>query len=368
MASVKKRPDGRWRARYRDPAGKEHARHFDTRRDAERWLTTVEHSKLTGAYIDPVAGKVTFRTYAENWRTMQPHRASTAISVEQDLRLHIYPAIGDRPVAAVRSSEIQALVTGLSSKLAPATLERVYGRISAVFGAAARDRVIAVSPCAHVRLPRRGQAPIEEVLTPAQVHALAAAMPPRYRALVVAGAGLGLRPGELFGLATARIDFLRRTVRVDQQLVRVRGRGVELGSTKTPASNRTVPLPNVVGEALAGHLAAWPEHPELGLIFTNERGGPIQQHPFAMVWATARARAGLPTWATPHDLRHHYASVLIAAGASVKVVQRRLGHSSAVTTLDTYSHLFPDEEDRTRQAIDAALGAPADSARTEVAG
>lgn len=365
MASVKKRPDGRWRARYRDPSGKEHARHFDRRADAERWLTTVEHSKLTGAYIDPVAGRVTFRTFAEGWRQMQPHRASTAVSVEQDLRLHVYPTIGDRPVAAVRASEVQALVTGLSSKLAPSTLERVHGRVSAVFGAAMRDRVIAVSPCGNVKLPRRGPAPIEDVLTPAQVHALAAAMPPRYRALVIAGAGLGLRPGELFGLATSRVDFLRRTVRVDQQLVRVRGRGVELGPTKTPASNRTVPLPNVVGEALAAHLAAWPEHPDLGLIFTNERGAPIQQHPFAMVWATARERARLPAWATPHDLRHHYASVLIASGASVKAVQRRLGHSSAKTTLDTYSHLFPDEEDRTRQAIDAALAPPADSPRTE---
>jgi integrase len=86
----------------------------------------------------------------------------------------------------------------------------------------------------------------------------------------------------------------------------------------------------------------------------------VQQHPWAEVWGTARKRAGLPAWATPHDLRHHYASILIASGASVKVVQTRLGHRSAKTTLDTYGHLFHDEEDRTRQAVDAAFAARAE--------
>jgi integrase len=74
------------------------------------------------------------------------------------------------------------------------------------------------------------------------------------------------------------------------------------------------------------------------------------------VWVTARTRAESPAWATPHDLRHYYALVLIRSGASVKVVQTRLGHSSAKTTLDIYGHLFADEEDRTRAAIDAELG------------
>ena len=90
-------------------------------------------------------------------------------------------------------------------------------------------------------------------------------------------------------------------------------------------------------------------------MFTNERDDPIQQHPFAAMWQTARRKARLPEWATPHDLRHYYASVLIRSGASIKVIQNRLGHASAKTTLDTYGHLFPDEADRTRAALDAEL-------------
>lgn len=74
-----------------------------------------------------------------------------------------------------------------------------------------------------------------------------------------------------------------------------------------------------------------------------------------MLFANALRRARLPEWPTPHDLRHFYASTLIRSGASVKVVQTRLGHSSAKTTLDVYGHLFPDEEDRTRRAIEQAF-------------
>jgi len=73
----------------------------------------------------------------------------------------------------------------------------------------------------------------------------------------------------------------------------------------------------------------------------------------------------LPEGTRFHDLRHYYASLLIRHGESVKTVQARLGHASAAETLDTYSHLWPDSDDRTREAVDAVLGSPADSLRTE---
>lgn len=351
--------DARWRARWRSPDGKTREKWFGRRVDAERWLTSVQHGKLTGSYVDPRAGKVTFRSYAEEWRQNQIHGHGTAVAVEQHLRLHVYPAIGDRPIAAIRTSEIQGLVRQMETTLAASTVAVVYGRVVAVFRAALRDRIVAVSPCVGVKLPRSsGSSAVTEVLEPDQVLALAEAVPQRYRALIIAHAGLGLRPGELFGLTADRVDFLRRTVRVDQQMVRIRGEGVQLTSKlKTRAAYRTLPLPDVVTRAVAAHMQAFPPHPELGLIFTNERSGPIQQSPFSQLFASGARRAGLPEWATPHDLRHFYASTLIRSGASVKVVQVRLGHESAKTTLDVYSKLFPDEEDRTRLAVDEVLGA-----------
>lgn len=225
-------------------------------------------------------------------------------------------------MAAIRSSEIQGLVSRLGDDLSPSTVAVVYGRVVAVFKAAVRDRIVASSPCIGIRLPSATPtSAVTEVLTTAQVSALAEAVPGQYRAVILAGAGLGLRPGELFGLAVDRVEFLKRRVRVDQQLVRVRGSGVALGPLKTPSSYRTVPLPAGVATATATHMELYPPHPGLGLVFTNERGAPIQQSPFSAMFTNARRRAGLPDWATPHDLRHFYASTLIRSGASVKAIR-----------------------------------------------
>ena len=146
MASIDRYPGGRWRARWREPAGKSRSKVFDRKIDAQRHLTGVEHSMLTGAYTDPSAGKVTFRTFAEQWRAMQVHRLGTATAVEQQLRLHVYPQIGDRPIGAIRPGEIQAMVQRLGDSLAPSTVEVIYGRVVAVFRAAIRDRVLRGEP------------------------------------------------------------------------------------------------------------------------------------------------------------------------------------------------------------------------------
>jgi integrase len=345
MASIKRRPDGRWRARYRDPAGQEHAKHFARRVDAERFLTTVEHSKLTGGYVDPRAGRVTFGEYASTWQAGQVCRPSSAAKIDRTLRLHVLPRWGTRPMASIRPSEVQSWVRELSDRLAPNTVTGVVRTTSACFKAAIADRIIAVSPCTGVKIPEAHRDRVQP-LELAQVQALADAMPDRYRALVVLGAGTGVRISEALGLTVNRVDFLGRMLTIDRQLVT----GDELGPPKTRASVRDIPLPDVVLDAIAEHLRSYPSD---GFVFTNEAGKPIARNRFAEVWSRARAAAALPTTISYHDLRHHYASLLIRHGESVKVVQARLGHASAAETLDTYSHLWPDSEDRTRSAVDS---------------
>jgi integrase len=73
------------------------------------------------------------------------------------------------------------------------------------------------------------------------------------------------------------------------------------------------------------------------------------------MWHRAALQASLPEWATFHDLRHFHASLLISRGCLVKAVQKRLGHQSAMETLDTYGHLWPDSDDETRNAVDQVL-------------
>jgi len=359
MASIARRPDGQWRARYRDAAGKEHARHFARKVDAQRWLDEVNASVLTGAYVDPKAGRITLRDYATTWQASHVGRDHTASNIDVALRRHILPALGERPVATLRRSDVQGLVKALSATLKPSTVKLVYGVLSRVLTAAVEDRVLPVSPCRRIILPAIPRGEIEPA-TAEQVHELADAMPARYRAAVVLLAGSGLRIGEALGLRVSDVDFLRRTVKVERQ----RYRTGAVGPTKTAASVRTVPLGRVVIDELAAHLAAYPPGEWM---FTQSDGAPLDYYGWQQAWRTVQRATGLDV--NTHGLRHFAASALIAGGASVKQVQTVLGHSSAATTLQVYSHLWPGDDDRTRSVMDAALdvlrtgrgpGAPAD--------
>ncbi|MGV0732854.1 tyrosine-type recombinase/integrase [Mycolicibacter sinensis] len=350
----------RWLARYVDDAGREHTKSFARKVDAGRWLEGQTAAVVSGTHVDPRAGEVTFRDYAERWRKMQVQRPSSQAHVETMLRRHTYPVFGDRQLASIMPSDVQAWVKGLA--LAPATVAVIHGIASTIFKSAVRDRRVASNPCEGTKLPKVQRAPVVP-LTTEQVEAVRAALPAELQALVTLAAGTGMRQGECFGLTVDRVRFLERAATVDRQLVTVQGKAPEFGPPKTQASNRVIPLPQVVVDALAAHLAAFPAGPD-GLMFTL-KGKPLTRATFGHAWRPAARKATLPAGTGFHALRHYYASLLIRHGESVKTVQARLGHASAVETLDTYSHLWPDSDDRTRDAIDSVLGKPAaDQLRT----
>jgi integrase len=358
MASIAKRPDGRWRARYRDAAGREHSKHFDRKIDAQRWLDQVTAAVVTGQYVDPALGRVTFKQYATAWADAQPWRPKTVQRVKSALTTHINPTFGDRPIASIRTSEVQSLVRTWSTTLAPYSVKMIYTTLRSVFKAAETDRVIARSPCVRIVLPSmsRRHLVIPEVAT---LRAIGEALPEDLTIVPLIAAGLGLRPGEVYGLAVEHIDFLRRSVAVTQQLDGAR----KTAPLKTAASYRTVPLPRVVGEALSDHIARTGR--TSGLLFLETDGRPVRLSEANAAWRHACTKAkseGLRL----HDCRHAYASALIAAGESVKTIQARLGHASAMVTLDVYGHLWPDSEEQTRVAVDRWLDAPADCVRTQI--
>jgi len=279
---------------------------------------------------------------------------------------------------------VQAWVTALTDTLAPATIETVFRHLSAAMKAAVNDRLIGRSPCDGVKLPRKekrkAQAPTID-----QVMAIRSGMAARYQALVLLASGTGLRLGEALGLTVDRVDFLRRTITVDRQLITPSTGRPVFGPPKTPSSNRVIPVAEAVLIELAEHLRL---HPALGddageftgLIFHTEAGAPIRRSTFHPAWrrATKAATTHLGELAaqiqredeaieahkvaaatgavTFHQLRHFYASALIASGCSVVAVQHALGHSTPTETLNTYAHLWPTDEDRTRDAITSVLG------------
>jgi integrase len=180
----------------------------------------------------------------------------------------------------------------------------------------------------------------------------------RWRPIVTILAGSGLRVGELLGLTPADVSVVFRTVRVERQRLQS---GSLSDLPKTKSSRRTVPVGDVAVEALREQV----EHSTPGALFTDELGEPLTYRRWKVLLRDASKTAGVEM--TSHSLRHFAASALISGGASVKQVQTFLGHSSATITLRTYAHLFPGDEDRTRDVLDAALSPLADSVRTEAA-
>ncbi|MET9222224.1 tyrosine-type recombinase/integrase [Streptomyces sp. NPDC003300] len=138
--------------------------------------------------------------------------------MERALRLHIYPTFGDRPIASIRRSEAQAWVKDRSRVLKPGSLRGPYNVLSAVFRTAVYDEAMRATPCHDITLPD-DRKPDLIPLEPEAVNALVAAASSRYRAAVLLAAASGLRQSEVFGIEVEHINFLRRTVRVAQQLV-----------------------------------------------------------------------------------------------------------------------------------------------------
>ncbi|MGH9249400.1 MAG: tyrosine-type recombinase/integrase [Acidimicrobiales bacterium] len=215
MASISKRPDGKWRARYRGPDGREHAKHFSRRMDAQAWLDEATAGMVTGQYVDPSAGRETVGEHARRWRASLVHRPNYLRVIDNALDNHIVPAFGDRPLSTLRRSDVQGFVAALSARLAPNSVHNMHRVLSQLMAAAVDDRKIAVSPCVRIKLPSR---PSVEVAppTPGELAALVAATPDRYAALVVLLAGTGLRISEALGLEVGDVNFLHRKLQVSR--------------------------------------------------------------------------------------------------------------------------------------------------------
>lgn len=360
MASLKKRPNGKWRARWYDLAGKEHSKHFDRKTDGKDFLATIEADKLRGQYVDPT-DKTTVAAYAWRWAATRPHNRRTARRIASVIKNHVEEtSLGDQRLSRVLPSEAQAWATERARLLAPSTAANVVYTVRSIFNAAVLDRLVGTSPFARKVSMPQAQPTRLVPLTVVQVCALADAMPARCRAMVIVQAGLGLRIGELLALRVQDVDFLRRLVRVATQIPPDEK---EREDPKTPLSKRTLPAPQFVCDALALHIRDFPPLADGSLFYNSVKRLWSTSYFATKVFKPAVLAAGLPDTTTSHDLRHHYASVLLHAGESVVAVAERLGHRNANLVIKTYGHLMPDSEERTRAALEAAWRDP-DQKRT----
>jgi integrase len=372
MASIQKRPNGQYRARYRDDAGREYTQQFARKVDAQQWLDQIAAAMVTGTYVNPNAGRVRFRRYALG---EYAKRQVWVPKTYDGLRLAVESAsFADIELRKIRPSHVEQWVKLMQAgdeaaerkPLAASTIATRYGHVRAVFRAAVRNKMIPTDPSENITLPRERKREAAMVVPSGeQVAALVRAGGERFGLFVALCAFSGLRLGEAAGLQVADVDFLRRTLHVRRQVQLVDKTRVDVRAPKY-GSERDVALPDELCSMLSAHVAGMPT--PAGWLFTRSGGGPVHQNTITYLWRKARRDAGV-SGVRLHDMRHFYASGLIAAGCDVVTVSRALGHSSSTTTLAVYAHLWPSAEDRTRAAsarlVADSLNPPADCVRTE---
>lgn len=356
MASVYKRIRPRegkpdlvtYEARWREPDGRQRKRTFKKKSDAERYLTSIESSLLTGGYVDPSRSKVTVGAYAEQWMAGRTRlKPKTVASYRSLLNNRVLPRWGEVRLDRITYEDVAAWVSDMAAQVSPSTTRQAYHLLTSMLDEAVKGRRLPSNPAAGVELPRLPKVH-KRYLSHEQVTRLAEECA-RDGVVVLMLAYTGLRWGELAAIRVGRVSPGVRRVHIAEAMSEVNGR-VLFGPPKTHA-DRWIAVPGFLRAEIAALMAG--KSPE-DLLFTSPRGEVLRVHGFRRRWFDRAAEAiGVPGL-VPHELRHTAASLAIAAGANVKAVQSMLGHASAAMTLDRYSHLFDDALDVVADRMDEA--------------
>jgi integrase len=359
FGALRQLPSGQWQARYRGPDGlmRPADTTFLTKTDAEVWLIRKEAEILDGDWINPDAGKVLLSDYGTTWIEERPNLRPKTIRLYRYLfRRHIQPHFGSVTIADIKEAQVRSWRKKLlDSGVSAVTAAKAYRLLRAILYTAVDDGIIRRNPC---RIKGAGQEQSAErpVLTIAEVYDLAAAIDPRYRALVLLGTFASLRWAELAALRPCDIDLDTCTIRVVRQLIEQLGGGSAFGPPKSRAGRRTVPFSDIIKAELADHLDRLDPDDDQALVFTSPMGTPLRHSNFyRRAWLPAAAKAGLPGIHF-HDLRHAGNTLTADAGASLRELMDRMGHSSTRAAL-IYQHSSDERQRKLADAIGEAARA-----------
>lgn len=351
---VRQLPSGRWQARYTGPDGVDRPapETFATKTDAEVWLTRKEAEILDDEWIDPDAGKITLGEYGRAWIEERPNlRPRTVELYGYLLRAHLVSTFGEKALSEIKDPQVRRWRKKLlDAGVSEVTVAKAYRLLKAVLTTAVDDQLIKRNPC---RIKGAGQerSPERPVLTVAEVYRLADAIEPRYRALVLLATFGGLRWGELAGLQRRDVDLGAGTVRVERQLMQITGQGLVFTEPKSAAGKRTVVIPDLIVEDLRAHVKDFTQDGDKGLIFAGPDDGPLRNTNFnRRVWAQALRDADLPKIHF-HDLRHTGNTLAANAGASIRELMERMGHSSTRAAM-IYQHSTHERQREVARKLD----------------
>lgn len=357
---------------------------FDTQSEAQRELDALRDKGRRGASI---ANRLTLGAYLAEWLESKGDiRATTARSYRQHITGYLVPLLGHHRLDELRVAHIADALAEVP--VAPATRQRIRATLRSALNDACREGMLVVNPAALVKLPSgkrpkalvwtdervaRYVAAVEQlaasdVTDPNRADLEAAAQPPspvmvwtpaqlgrfldiahddRMYSLWHTIAHCGLRRGEACAVEWDDLDLDGGQLHITRQLVQL-GWAVEETPPKSDAGERTIALDAGTVAALrtrrtqqrAERLAWGDAWIASGKVFTREDGEPLHPQNVTTGFHRLTAKAELPPIRL-HDLRHGAASLMLAAGIPMKVVQETLGHSSSVLTADTYTSVFP---------------------------
>ncbi|MFG2284500.1 tyrosine-type recombinase/integrase [Streptomyces sp. NPDC048595] len=339
FGAVRQYRSGRWTASYLGPDGQEFRapETFETKKDAEVWLSQVEADLTRGNWQDPDAGAVNFKEYALQWVDERGLAATTDELYRRLLRLHILPTFEGLDLDELTAPRIRTWRTErLSTTGAATTVAKSYRLLKAIMETAVDDELIRRSPC-RIRGAGKESSAERQIATVDQVDALANALGPRWRLMVFLGAYGPMRPEE-------QAELRRKDVDLDAMTIRVRMAAPELttgrrgpGDTKSDAGKRLVVLPAFLRTDLRRHLDWYAEKDPDGLLFVGEKGKPFRRSTFGRKWRKARALVGMPEGFRFYDLRHTGHTLATRSGATLKDTMVRAGQSSEKAAL-IYQH------------------------------
>jgi len=348
FGTVRKRPSGRWQAVYWYEGGLHSAGTFATKADALARLSTIEADFRRGAWIDPSAGQVTLKKYANEWITRRPDLAVRTRELYEDLlRIHILPTLGQTTIAGLTPSKVRGWNAQLAAKH-PSTASKAYRLLSTMMRNAVDDDLIIKSPCKVIGAGTEHAAE-RPIATVAKIAALSQAMPARLQLLIELASWCQLRRGEILSLRRSDVDLKHATIRKEQSRTFKRDGSSLTKSPKTSSGRRNLSIPSNILKTLEIHLNDFTAGDRDALLFTSELGTPLTATSLQRARSRARSSIRRPDLHL-HDLRHTGLTLAAAKGATTAELMHRAGHASASASL-RYQHATQDRDDVLANAL-----------------
>jgi integrase len=346
-----------------------------TKGDAQRLLNGLLRDRDLGAYAAPE--KLTLDAYLDRWLAAVEGtvKESTLRNYRDLLRLYVRPTLGMVRLTDLKPLHVQEVYRAMAEKgLSARTVRLCHAVLHAALEKAVKWQLIVRNPCDAVDPPRQQRREMVALTEEEARRFLDAARGTKHEALFAFLLATGMRPGEALAIRWSDLDLKKGTATVRRALVRGKDGGYTFADPKTALSRRTVSLPEPLVRMLREHkarqneerLARGAEWEDLGLVFCNEVGRPLdERNLYQRHFRPLADKAGLPPGATLYSLRHTCATLLLKAGVHPKVVAERLGHSTTNLTLNVYSHVLPGMQEEATAKIGAMIFGEEEAARPD---